>query len=92
MFNFGQFVIICREVLGEAGAEALSDAVNYYLARAKNEEFGCWEDQLILYSLLMAFDADGLNNVCPEFDALRGLRRSFDQPISLPVFKVDSDI
>lgn len=88
MFNFGQFVIICCEVLGEAGAEALSDAINYYLARASNDEFGCWEDQLILYSLLIAFDANGLNSIKSEFDALRGMRREFSDPKPVPVLEV----
>ena len=68
--NLSLFVRVVLDTLGESGAEALCDAVNY---------FGCWEDQLLLYTVLLVFDAEGLNFTKEAFCALHGKRRDFQE-------------
>ena len=72
MLNFGRIVEVLRDELGDSGAEAVCDAVSFYL-REGQEEFAAPEDKYILTVLLMAMDIDGLNSTLPEYDPLRML-------------------
>ena len=72
MLNFGRITDVLINELGDSGAEAVCDAVSFYLANGK-EEFACPEDRYILTVLLMAMDASGLNHMVPDYDPLRHL-------------------
>ena len=55
--------------LGECGAEAVIDAINYYLLH--NKKFPCEEDKLILLSIL--FDSPYAVGYYPEHNALMNM-------------------
>ena len=69
MFNFGKVVDVLTEELGQCGAEAVCDAVSFYLANG-DEEIACPEDKYLLTVLLMLMDIRGLNSTLPEYDPL----------------------
>lgn len=73
MFNLGRITEVLKEEIGQSGAEAVCDAVSFYLREGK-EDFACIEDRYLLVALLMAMDADGLNFTLPEFDPLYHLQ------------------
>lgn len=77
MFNFGRIVDVCFEELGQSGAEAVNDAINFYLANVPVTSLPCSEDVIDLYSLARCFDVQGFNTILPEFDCLRGKMRHF---------------
>lgn len=72
MLNFERITHVLLDELGDSGAEAVCDAVSFYLREGK-DEFACPEDKYILTVLLMAMDADGLNSALPEYDPLHML-------------------
>lgn len=64
--------------LGECGAEAVIDAINFYLLY--NKDFACEEDKLILASIL--FDSDYSSLIYPKFNALHNMSISFGGDIN----------
>lgn len=82
MLNYGRVIAVLEEELGQAGAEAVSDAINQYLASVKVSDIPCTEDVIVLYSLAYAFDCSNLNHILPEFDCLRGKLRTLGDFIS----------
>lgn len=69
MLDFGRIVEVMTDELGPSGAEAVCDAVTFYLREGK-EELAAPEDKYILTVLLMAMDAEGLNSALPEYNPL----------------------
>ena len=75
MLNFGRITEVLKEELGEAGAEAVCDAVSFYLRECAVEDMGSAEDEYLLMTLLHAMDCAGLNWALPQYDPLRGCKK-----------------
>ena len=61
------------ELLGEAGAEAVIDAINFYLMNS--DDFACEEDKIVLLSILLNSRYTSLYK--PECSALLNFEINF---------------